>query len=60
MNAIYSDHARLIPDLAANLTDRALEALAGAGVRGNSVEMELELWHALTAALERELRWRGV
>jgi hypothetical protein len=55
MLAPFSDQAPSIPDLAASLTDSALEALAEAEVRGNSVEMELELWHALTAELEREL-----
>lgn len=50
-----SHQAPSIPDLAASLTDSALEALAEAGVRGNSVEMELGLWHALTAELEHEL-----
>jgi hypothetical protein len=49
------DQPHSIRDLAAGLTDSALEALTGAGVRGDSVEMELELWHALTAGLEREL-----
>jgi hypothetical protein len=50
-----SNQGPSIPDLAASLTDSALEVLAGAGVRGNSVEMELGLWHALTAGLERKL-----
>jgi len=50
-----SDRVRRIPDLAASLTDSALEALAAAGIRGDSVAMELELWRALTAELEREL-----
>jgi hypothetical protein len=44
-----------ISDLAAGLTDLALELLSKTGVRGDSVEMELETWRALTAELEREL-----
>jgi hypothetical protein len=51
---------RLITDLAAELTDPALEILAEAGVRGESVAMELGLWHALAEGLEREVRpWAG-
>jgi hypothetical protein len=49
----FSDQAPSVTDLAASLTDSALEALAEAGVRGDSVEMELELWHALTDELQR-------
>jgi hypothetical protein len=41
-------------ELAAGLTDIALEVLRKAGVDGDSVELELELWRALTAGLERE------
>jgi hypothetical protein len=55
MSTYFSAQAPSIPDLAASLTDSALEALVDAGARGDSVEMELELWHALTAELEREL-----
>jgi hypothetical protein len=51
----FSDPCQSIPDLAANLTDSALEVLADAGFRDGSVEMELGLWHALTAKLKREL-----
>jgi hypothetical protein len=51
----FSEPSQSIADLAAGLTDSALEVLAGAGVRGDSVEMELGLWHALSAELEREL-----
>jgi len=58
MLTINSDRTHSIPDLAARLTDRALELLGGAGVLGDSVEMELELWHTLTAELKRELRER--
>jgi len=50
-----SDQAHSIPDLAAGLTDSALEVLAEAGIRGDSVAMELGLWHALTAELKRAL-----
>jgi hypothetical protein len=53
-----SDPARSSADLAANLTDRALELLADAGMPGNSVETELKLWHALQAEIDMELRWR--
>jgi hypothetical protein len=55
MSILYSKKAHSVTDLAASLTDSALEALAEAGVRGDSVEMELGLWHALTAGLERVL-----
>jgi hypothetical protein len=50
----YPERSRPISDLAAGLTDLALELLGKAGVRGDSVEMELELWRALTAEVERE------
>lgn len=43
-------------DLAANLTDLALEIHAGAGKKGDSVRAELELWHTLQAELAREQR----
>jgi hypothetical protein len=43
-----------ISDLAAGLTDLTLELLSKAGVRGDSVEMELETWRALTDEIERE------
>src|SRR5262249_59738575 len=52
------DQAEPTSDLAARLTDLALEILAGAGTRGNSVETELKLWHALRAELDREFRWQ--
>jgi hypothetical protein len=55
MSSPFSDKAHSVTDLAASLTDSALEALAETGVRGNSVEMELGLWHALTTELERVL-----
>jgi hypothetical protein len=55
MLTLRSDRAHSIPDLAAGLTGSALEVLAGAGFRGDSVALELELWHALTAGLERAL-----
>jgi hypothetical protein len=55
MLTLISDQGQSIPDLAASLTDSALEVLAEAGVQGDSVEMELGLWRALTAELEREL-----
>ena len=46
-------------DLAAELTDYALEILAGLGLRGNSVEVELKLWRLLRTELDlMELRWR--
>jgi hypothetical protein len=43
-----------LSDLAATLTDLALPVLNKAGVRGDSIEMELELWRALTAGLKRQ------
>jgi hypothetical protein len=50
----HADRPQTISDLAAGLTDLALELLGKAGARGDSVEMELELWRALTAEIERE------
>jgi hypothetical protein len=55
MLTLISDQARSIPDLAAGLTDSALEVLARAGIHGDSVAMELGLWHALSDELERAL-----
>jgi hypothetical protein len=57
-NVTYSNPSRPATELAAALTDLALEVLGRAGVAGDSVEMELELWRALTAGLERESRWQ--
>jgi hypothetical protein len=51
---------RLINDLAAELTDPALAILHNAGVRGESVAMELGVWHSLTEGLEREHWLAGV
>jgi hypothetical protein len=45
-------------DLAAELTDFVLEGLARAGVRGDSVALELAAWQALDEALSRESRWQ--
>ena len=58
MSNTYADRDRPIADLAAGLTDLALEALGPAAPGDDSVETELELWHALTLELEREMRWR--
>jgi hypothetical protein len=44
---------RWTEDVAADLTDAALGALSAAGVRGDSVRMELALWRALTAELDQ-------
>jgi hypothetical protein len=46
-------------DLAAELTDFTLAGLARAGVRGDSVALELALWRALTNAISREALWNG-
>ena len=54
MFTLFSDRAPSIADLAATLTDPALELLSSAGARGDSVETELELWRALTAELRRQ------
>src|SRR5258708_4837964 len=54
----FADQAHPITDIAAGLTDLALEALGPAGAGDDSVETELGLWHALTLELEREMRWR--
>ena len=51
----FSDPCHAVPDLAASLTDSALEALAETGIRGDSVAMELGLWHALADELKRVL-----
>jgi hypothetical protein len=50
----HADRPRPISDLAAGLTDLALELLTKAGIRGDSVEMELETWRALTDEIEHE------
>jgi hypothetical protein len=50
-----SDPVPSISDLAADLTDSALELVAKAGIPGDSVAMELGLWHALSVELGREL-----
>jgi hypothetical protein len=52
--ALPSQRCGQISDLAAGLTDRALELLGAAGVRGDSVAMELQLWRALAAGLRRQ------
>src|SRR5262245_51260072 len=54
-----TDRPRPISDLAAGLTDQTLELISRAGVRGDSVEMELETWRALTDELEREYDLRA-
>src|SRR5262245_27356774 len=48
-----AERPKSISDLAAELTDLALEVLSKAG-GGISVDLELETWHALTAELQRE------
>jgi hypothetical protein len=50
----HAERPRPISDLAAGLTDLTLEVLSKAGVQGDSVEMELETWRALTDEIERE------
>jgi hypothetical protein len=55
MLTLNANHAQTLPDLAAGLTDRALESLGNAGSRADSVEAELALWRALTAELKTEL-----
>ena len=58
MLAVPSDEALSISDVAARLTDSALELLRGLDARGDSVERELMLWRALVAELRQELRVR--
>jgi hypothetical protein len=58
MSNTYAEQAHPIADLAADLTDLALEALGPARAGDDSVSTELELWRALTLELEREMRWR--
>lgn len=53
------NRAQSFTDMAASLTDQALEIVAGPAARGDSVETELKLWRVLTAELKRELRDRG-
>ncbi len=61
MFATKSDQANTISDRAARLTDLALEALAGTSIPRDSIEVELRLWHALEAELERDqLRQRSI
>jgi len=55
MFTLDSRPARSIADLAARLTDPALEFLGRFRAHGDSVEMELDLWHALTTELKREM-----
>jgi hypothetical protein len=52
-----AEQTQPLSDLAATLTDLALPVLSKTGIRGDSIEMELELWRALTARLERESAW---
>jgi len=54
MSTYISHQAHSIPDLAASLTDEALELASEFGTRGDSVEMELTLWRTLAAELKRE------
>ncbi len=51
----HAERPRPISDLAAGLTEMALEILGKAGVRGDSVEMELEAWRVLTEELDHEM-----
>ena len=57
LGTIPSEQARQISDLAANLTDQALEAVSKKGVRGDSVALELSLWRALSAELYRNVHY---
>lgn len=54
MFAGFPNRAQSISDLAASLTDPALELVGRAEPRSNSIETELKLWHALTAELRAE------
>ncbi len=56
MSAANANQGKTIADLAAGLTDLALESLAGASLLRNSIEVELRLWHALQTELERDRR----
>jgi hypothetical protein len=58
MYAMQSHQRDTTSDLAAGLTDLALEAIAGTSVPRDSVETELRLWHTLEAELERDHRWQ--
>ena len=58
MYAVQSHQGASTSDLAAGLTDLALEALAGPSMPRDSVETELRLWHTLEAELERDDRWQ--
>src|SRR5262249_22041432 len=51
----YPEQPQVISDLAAELTDLALEQLSETDVRGDSVALELALWRTLTAEIERGL-----
>src|SRR4051812_48130674 len=55
---IHTETNLHVSELAASLTDLALEVLRHAGVEGDSVALELELWQALTTRLEHEAHWR--
>jgi hypothetical protein len=58
MYTTHSHQGHTTSDLAARLTDVGLEALAGATTSIDSVALELRLWHALEAELERDRRWQ--
>jgi hypothetical protein len=55
----YPEPPQAISDLAADLTDLALEHLSKTGVRGDSVALELALWRTLAAEIERGLPLGG-
>jgi hypothetical protein len=62
MLTLSSDRAHSVADVAARLTDEALELVGGFGISGDSVEMELHLWRVLMVELMRECtptRFRG-
>jgi hypothetical protein len=59
MNAKYFTVEAARDRLVGELTDAALEAASRYGVKGPSVEQELELWHALGRVVRRQARRAG-
>jgi hypothetical protein len=58
MSATFIPAEALTDHLAAGLSDAAFEAAARHGVRGSSVELELELWGAVGEAVRGRAPWQ--
>lgn len=53
-----NDFTRLVTDLSAHWTDRALQVLKAAGLQQISVAMELAAWRTVERILHTELNWQ--